>query len=131
VSGVLLDTHTVLWAGTEEGVTRLSAVAKRHIETRECFFSCASIPDMAIKHSLGNLRFPNDLTVKEYVELSIEKLRLMVLPVRVPESCLLALLPHHHHDPFDRVLIAQAKVNDLAILSRNSHFDRYDVQRVW
>jgi PIN domain nuclease of toxin-antitoxin system len=129
VSGVLLDTHAVLWAG--ESAARLSVVAKRHMDKSDCFFSCASIPEMSIKHSLGKLRFPSDLTLKEYVELSIEKLRLMVLPVRVPESCLLALLPHHHHDPFDRVLIAQAKVNDLAILSRNSHFDRYDVQRVW
>jgi PIN domain nuclease of toxin-antitoxin system len=131
VSGVLLDTHTVLWAGAEEGPARLSAIAKRHIETRECFFSCASILEMAIKHSHGKLKFPKDLTLKEYVELSIEKLRLVILPIRVPESCLVALLPYHHHDPFDRILIAQAKVNDLAILSRDSRFDRYDVERVW
>jgi PIN domain nuclease of toxin-antitoxin system len=130
VSGVLLDTHTVLWA-TEEGSARLSPAAKRRIETGDCFFSCASILEMAIKHSLGKLTFPGDLTLKEYVELSIEKLRLVVLPIRVPESCLVALLPYHHHDPFDRILVAQAKVNELPILSRDSRFDRYDVERVW
>ena len=130
MSGVLLDTHTVLWA-TEEGAARLSPAAKRHIETGDCFFSCASILEMAIKHSLGKLRLPKDLTVKEYVEFSIEKLRLIVLPIRVPESCLVSLLPYHHSDPFDRILIAQAKVNELAILSRDSDFDGYDVERIW
>lgn len=69
MSGVLLDTHTVLWA-TEERTARLSPAAKRHIETGDCFFSCASILEMGIKHSLGKLTFPADLTVKEYVELS-------------------------------------------------------------
>lgn len=129
MSGVLLDTHAVLWAGGDAG--RLSTAAKRHIERSECFLSCASILEMAIKYSLGKLGFPNHLTLKGYVELSIEKLRLTILPIGLPESCLMALLPYHHYDPFDRILIAQAKVRDLAILSRDPHFDRYEVKRVW
>lgn len=124
-----MDTHVVLWAG--DNAARLSPAAKHHLEKSECFFSCASILEMAIKYSLAKLKFPSGLTMKQYVELSIEKLRLSILPIRMQESCLLALLPHHHHDPFDRILVAQANVNQLAIISRDANLDRYDVRRVW
>lgn len=129
MSRVLLDTHAVLWANA--GAKQLSAAARHHIQRCECLFSCASILELAIKHSLGKLRFPNDLAVRDYVDLAVQKLRLTVLPIQVAESCLLALLPYHHNDPFDRILIAQAKVNNLPVISRDTRFDSYGIERLW
>ena len=126
----LLDTHTILWALSGDG--RLSAEATRHYESVETgYFSIVSLWELGIKLGLRREDFrltegweetiPRELTRLGFLRLSVE-----------PEHCrLVSQLPRHHKDPFDRMLIAQAQERKLSIVSCDTKFDAYSVNRIW
>ncbi len=125
---LLLDTHAFLWFVA--GDKRLTRAARRAIEhdDAEIYLSVATVWEMAIKASLGRLTL--SLSVAEFVA---DKLRtgLRVLSVDWPHAAAVERLPFHHRDPFDRVLVAQAQVERLAIVTGDRVFRRYDVRVVW
>jgi PIN domain nuclease of toxin-antitoxin system len=126
---LLLDTHAVLWhlAGDQ----RLSETARAALLSpdHELMFSTASLWEIAIKVSLGRLVLidgwqdivPRELTANQIRRLPIEPVHCMTV----------SSLPFHHRDPFDRMLIAQAMVEDLVVLSRDPSFRRYSVTQLW
>jgi PIN domain nuclease of toxin-antitoxin system len=126
---VLLDTHAFLWF--IEGSSNLSTAARGLIETssNQSLLSVASLWEMAIKISLGRLRLgqPFELLIREQLDLN----GIETLAIDLSHVAAVVTLPFHHRDPFDRLLIAQAIVEDIPLVSVDSAFDAYPVNRLW
>ncbi|MCU0542889.1 MAG: type II toxin-antitoxin system VapC family toxin [Oscillatoriaceae cyanobacterium Prado104] len=126
---LLLDTHTLIWFFA--GDSQLSSIARILIEDEDNnkLVSVASIWEMAIKNSKGSLTF--DLPFQAYIDqkLSLEDFNL--LNIDLDHLNAIVTMPFHHKDPFDRLLIAQAMVERIPILSKDSAFDAYSINRIW
>jgi PIN domain nuclease of toxin-antitoxin system len=125
---LLLDTHAFLWFVA--GHARLSRSARRALEQDEAtlFLSAASVWEMAIKASLGRLSLPE--TAAAYVAGKLQT-GMQMLPLEWSHAAAVETLPFHHRDPFDRVLVAQAQIEDLSIVSGDPVFRKYGVRVVW
>jgi len=116
---LLLDTHVLIW--WDEG-RRLAAEARRAIaDADSVYVSAASAWEVAIKTGLGRLR------PTRTVEQAVDESGFLELPVTFRHAERVGKLPPHHRDPFDRLLIAQADVEELTLVSRDSVFARYGV----
>ncbi len=126
---VLLDTHTFLW--WLDGDRRLSARGRRLIADAraEVFVSAASAWEIAIKAAAGKL--PGALDVAADVAGCIGSQGFRPLDITVGHAQRAGGLPPLHRDPFDRMLVAQALVEGLPLLSNDSVFDGYSVRRIW
>jgi PIN domain nuclease of toxin-antitoxin system len=121
---LLLDTHVLLWWLDDRPV--LGEEARRLIRTadNEVFVSTISAAEIAIKSSLGKLRAPADL------EQQLEQNAFTPLPLTVHHGLTVQALPWHHRDPFDRLLIAQGRCEDLPVLTADPAFTAYEVRVV-
>lgn len=126
---LLLDTHTFIWYVTDN--PRLSAHVKLLIEdeNNEKLVSIASIWEMAIKHSIGRLNF--SLPFMEFVRQQLTVSNIGLLEINIQHIEVVASLPLHHRDPFDRLIIAQSMAQQIPILSVDAIFDAYAIARVW
>jgi len=126
---VLLDTHSFLWLIT--GDERLSETAKQTFlnPDTQLFFSAASFWEICIKASLGKITLQSGWS--ETIQNEMLDNSIQWLPIEIPHCIEVAKLPFHHRDPFDRLLIAQAMVEDMHLLSRDSRFLAYAVPRIW
>jgi len=114
---LLLDTHVLIW--WDEG-RRLSPEARRAIRGAEAVYvSAASAWEIAIKIGLGRLR------PTRTVEQATAESGFLELPVTFRHTELVARLPEHHRDPFDRLLVAQAEAERLTLVTRDPVFLRY------
>lgn len=123
---ILLDTHVFLWAIS--GDRRLSR-AHREIysnATSELYLSVASVWEILIKTALGKLPLPTP--VAPYISSQMEANRVSSLPIRLPHLIELEMLPQVHRDPFDRMLVAQARSEGIPIVSSDASFRKYDVK---
>lgn len=125
---VLLDTHAFLWFVS--GDRRLGARVRRALEEADArpLLSLASVWELAIKSSLGRLTVPATLGAYLAEKLSTN---LELLPIDLSHAVRIEALPFHHHDPFDRLLIAQALAERLPIATRDRVFTKYGVDVVW
>jgi PIN domain nuclease of toxin-antitoxin system len=125
----LLDTHTFIWADSEPA--RLSSRAAALIQDPDntILVSVASLWEMQIKLQAGKLTLR--LPLPGIVEHQHKNNRIELLPIMLPHVLALDGLPLHHKDPFDRILIAQAHVEKLTLLSHDSIFVQYGVTVVW
>jgi PIN domain nuclease of toxin-antitoxin system len=121
---VLIDSHALLWfvAGDRKRIARALRV---RIEAEVTTVSTASLWEIAIKTGLGKLDAPDDLPAR------IQQLGFELLTVSAEHAWRVRDLPPHHGDPFDRLLIAQAQVERLPIVTADPAFDAYDVTVVW
>jgi len=126
---VLLDTHAFLWWVLDD--SRLSRRVRDVVgdPRNDVFFSVASAWELAIKAALGRLELPGALEDLLPEQLTLNGFR--VLPVTLAHAMAVARLPHHHHDPFDRLLVAQARVEGLRLVTRDRQLARYGVDRIW
>lgn len=126
---LLLDTHTFLWFALNH--TSLGAMARDHINDpgNDVLLSPASFWEIAIKISLGKYQLPEPFD--DFIDQQITENDLGVLPISVAHAAVVAGLPFHHKDPFDRLIIAQAIVEGVPILSVDGIFDSYPVTRIW
>ena len=124
---LLLDTQAFLWWVTDDA--RLSKRASRAIAASPCLLSVASCWEMAIKASLGKLELPGQ--VSRFVQEQLEVNGFNLLPVSLEHAGGVAGLPFHHRDPFDRLLAAQARYDELDIVSSDPIFTKYGVKRIW
>lgn len=124
----LLDTHTFIWY--VNGDTELSQNAKTAIEADDTinFVSIASLWEMAIKISLGKLELK---TPFNQIGRQIEANGFEVLPITLEDTMTLSLLPFHHRDPFDRIIIVQNFNNGLNLISKDKIFDLYRAKVIW
>lgn len=118
---LLLDTHTLLWVF--DGSGRLSRAAARVVADgrNQVFVSAATAWEIAIKSSLGKLRVRGDY------ERGLEEYRFRELPVTTKHALAVRDLPLHHRDPFDRLLVVQAKLEKLTMVTRDRRFNEYEV----
>lgn len=106
---------------------RFSESSRALIENtdNELYLSAASAWEIAIKCSLGKLRLPEPPV--RYVPARMETLRTLALSIEHAHALQVSTLPMHHRDPFDRLLIAQAQIEELPVLTADPLFSRYDV----
>ena len=124
----LIDTQAFIWYAT--GDNQLSQRAKNIIESSDVrFVSIASVWEMAIKVSIGKLNFK--VPFKDFILEQVAIGKYELLNINTPHIFQLTNLSHHHKDPFDRILIAQAISENIPIVSIDVAFDNYGVQRIW
>lgn len=125
----LLDTHTFLWAA--QGSEQLSAVAREFVAdtANEILFSAASALEIAVKVGKGRLELPEP--VDHYLRDRLDAFALEALPITVTHAVRAAMLPPHHRDPWDRLLVAQAIVEGVPLVSSDPAIARYDVEIIW
>ncbi len=125
----LLDTHTFLWWITDD--TSLLDKAKKIITNVDStlFLSAASGWEIAIKARLGKITLPDDITTFIYEQISINAIN--ELPIRINHTLQTYLLPEHHRDPFDRILVSQSLLEMLPIITGDSLISKYKVKVIW
>ena len=126
---ILLDTHTFLWWITDD--RQLSASARDFIRDKknDLLLSSASAWEIAIKTSLGKLPLPESPEVFIPRHMRINQFR--PLPISVDHALAVSALPHHHRDPFDRLLVAQAQMENIPLRSADPILRSYAVQILW
>ncbi len=122
---LLADSHVLLWHVLDDPRLGPKPTALIEAEDAEVMVSIASLWEIAIKSALGKLDAPADLPER------VEELGFHLLPVAPGHAWHVRSLPHHHGDPFDRLLIAQAQLERLPIVTADAAFDDYDVAVVW
>jgi PIN domain nuclease of toxin-antitoxin system len=126
---LLLDTHILIWAVDQP--TNLSTAAATTLQdpANERFLSAGALWEIAIKVGLGKLTLSQPY--RQWIEKAIADLRLAVLPITIDHAEVLTGLPHHHRDPFDRLLVAQSLVEIMPLVSADSQLDSYAITRIW
>jgi len=124
----LLDTHTIIWF--INGDLELSKKARNLIEKDSAanFVSVASLWEIAIKVSLGKLELNGAFSE---IKTQLDQNGFQLLPITWEDTLLVASLPFHHRDPFDRILIAQSISNNLNIITKDDQFKNYAVSLIW
>ncbi len=126
---VLLDTHAFLWFVS--GSAQLSPRAQALIAdpTTEPLLSIASVWEMAIKISLGKLTI--DAPFHTFISAQLRRNGIALLGISVDHTNQVVSMPFHHRDPFDRLLVAQAIVEQVPIVSADTVFSTYSTNRIW
>jgi PIN domain nuclease of toxin-antitoxin system len=126
---VLLDTHAFLWAVM--GSDRLSDRARDLIDdpANDLWLSAASAYELAVKAAKGHLQLPEDPA--SYIRTRVATMGLRQLPVTVEHAAAAAMLPPIHADPWDRLLVAQSRLEALPILTADQTIKCYDVETIW
>ena len=121
---LLLDTHVFLWWRMNDPA--LDSRAKDAIRAADLVFvSASSAWEAAIKSALGKLRLP------ESIETGVLDSGFERLPIGFSHAEAAATLPKHHNDPFDRMLIAQAVIEGLTLVTHDRKLEAYDVPIIW
>ena len=126
---LLLDTHTFLWLDGSPEHLSPAALAACEDPTNELYLSVVSAWEIQIKHQINRLQL--DVPLEEMIQGQQAANDLKILPVELPHVYTLRQLPLHHHDPFDRLLIAQAKAEQMRLVSADSQFEPYLVDVIW
>lgn len=126
---LLLDTHTLLWLLT--GSADFSRKAREAVADtgNEKLLSVGSLWEITIKVSKERLEF--DRPLADFLTWVQTHPQIQMLPIRPPHLLWLATLPHHHRDPFDRLIVAQALSEECTLVSRDTQLDAYGVSRLW
>lgn len=125
----LLDTHAFLWFVLNDSQLSPKALQLIVKPAHDILISPASYWEIAIKVSLGKYQIPGSFQV--WMEQQIVANAFQILPITVAHAAMVATLPFHHRDPFDRLLIAQSLTEQIAIVSADRVFDSYFVLREW
>ncbi len=116
----LADTHILLWALSDDA--RLTKPHRDILESNaEIIISAASIWEIAIKKSIGKLRVPDNLPNL------LPRAGFQILPITAQHADAVSLLPFHHNDPFDRLIIGQAQIEKLPIIGVDKRFSDYNI----
>ena len=126
---LLLDTHVFLW--WNEASPRLSPRASELLsdQTNSLFLSVASAWEIVLKVHVGKLKLPS--TAAAYIPARLAHYGIGAIPVSLAHVLAAEPLPVHHRDPFDRILVAQAQVERLAVVTHDPQILKYDVETVW
>lgn len=124
---LLLDTHALIW--WLEDSPRLSGEANRAVSDGSVFVSAASVWEIAIKFRIGKL--PGMVWLLRDLDAILKFEAFDPLPITMAHAHRAGLLPGPHRDPFDRMLIAQALIEDLTLVSKETLFDAYPIRRLW
>lgn len=126
---VLLDTHTLIWAVDDPSRLPPAAVVTLQNPTNQLMVSAATVWEVAIKTAIGKLSLSGPY--RQWMTKALTALGAAVVPVDVEYADRQAGLPFHHRDPFDRLLVAQALVESVPLVSGDTQLDPYGVTRIW
>jgi PIN domain nuclease of toxin-antitoxin system len=126
---LILDTSALLWVLLTPA--NLSATAARLLSdpANLLFVSVASLWEITIKVGIGKLAIPNS-DIEEVIA-NLAAFRIRVLPIRSEDLKALQALPPHHKDPFDRIIVAQAQVEGIPIVTTDQRIQQYAVRVLW
>ena len=125
----LLDTNAFLQGIGKSTVSSNAAQAIMTSKEAILFLSIASIWEISVKVGIQKLKLP--LPLDDFLKNNLLQLKITLLPIRFSHAVASGLLPYHHRDPFDRLIIAQALSEQLPIVSSDANFDRYGIKRIW
>ena len=126
---ILLDTHAFLWLVTDDPKVSAPAKAVFLENDNELLLSAVTGFEIAVKYSLGKLGLKEP--PEQFISKRIQANALIPLAITIKHTVLLADLPFHHRDPFDRLLVAQALSDSLPILSADTLLSAYGIERIW
>jgi len=127
MTDVLLDTHVFVWALAEPKRVPERAWLLLRDPSRALALSIASVWELALESALGKLSLPAG--VQPFVAEGCRRTGVTLLGVDLAHVAEVERLPHHHRDPFDRMLVAQSRVEGMALLSFDAALDAYDLKR--
>jgi PIN domain nuclease of toxin-antitoxin system len=126
---LLIDTQSWLWWFAQPERLRPGTIDLIASEDNELWFSVASVWEMGIKVAMDKLPLPEP--IEQYVDSTVRELGANLLAINASHALTAARLPLHHRDPFDRMLIAQAQVEEMAIVTSDRVFEQYEAKIVW
>ena len=126
---LLLDSHALIWAADEPEKLSARALGLINDPAHDRPISAATIWEIAIKFGLGKL--PLSLPYRQWMDRAMADLVLVVLPITLDHAERQAILPWHHRDPFDRLLVAQAQIEGVPLVSADETLDPYGISRIW
>lgn len=126
---LLLDTHSFLWFVLNDASLSVSARSLISDPRNDVLISPATYWEIANKVSIGKYQLPGSFAAS--MDDQIARNDLTIPPITVGHAAVVASLPFHHKNPFDRLLIAQAIVENISVLSVDAAFDAYPVSRLW
>jgi PIN domain nuclease of toxin-antitoxin system len=126
---LLLDTHALIWAVDQPAQLGPEGRAVLEDASNELLLSAATIWEIAIKVGLGKLSL--SMPYREWMNQAMADLQVVVLPVTVEYADAQARLPNHHRDPFDRLLVVQAQLEGVPLISGDPVFDQCAIPRLW
>jgi PIN domain nuclease of toxin-antitoxin system len=126
---LLLDTQCLLWWFTEPERLNSNTIEQIVLEGNELFFSVASAWEIAIKVGIGKL--PLSEPVDTYIASRMQRLGAKYLDIVFPHACRVATLPLLHRDPFDRILVAQAQIEKMTLVTADEILTQYQVELLW
>ncbi|MBV8265493.1 MAG: type II toxin-antitoxin system VapC family toxin [Planctomycetaceae bacterium] len=126
---LLLDTHALIWAVDQPSQLGPAAVLALQDPSNDLLLSVGTIWEIAIKVGLKKLAL--SLPYRQWMGQAMADLGVSALPITVEFADVQAGLPSHHKDPFDRLLVAQAQVENVLLVSVDSIFDQYGITRLW
>lgn len=126
---VLLDSHAVIWWVDQDSLLSMASHAAIADPANELLVSAATVWEIAIK--LGMAKLSLSMPYRQWMNQALTGLQASLLPVTVEYAERQAELPSHHRDPFDRLLIAQALVEEVPVVSADATFEQYGVTRIW
>ena len=124
----LLDTHCWLWLQTDRERFDAELLASLAARTSQRYLSAASVWEIVIKHAIGKLPLPEPPAI--YVPERMRVSGFRELPISHAHALAVGVLPPHHRDPFDRVLVAQARSEGLTLVTADSTFTDHDVRLI-
>jgi PIN domain nuclease of toxin-antitoxin system len=122
---LLLDTHCFLWLQISPERFSDDHLALLQAGENRLFLSAASAWEITVKHALGKLHLPAPPAI--YLPTRMSTAGVEGLPVHIAHATRVGDLPSHHRDPFDRLLVAQAQVDNLTLVTADAQLDAYDV----
>lgn len=126
---LLFDTHSFIWWADEPAKLSAAALAALEDESNRLLLSDVSVWEMQIKVQLGKMSLK--LPIEDLISSQQKNNGVEVLQITTEHILALDALPLHHKDPFDRLLIAQSKVEDLTIVTRDTKFPSYGAKLLW
>jgi PIN domain nuclease of toxin-antitoxin system len=126
---LLLDTHTLFWSVEDPSQLSATAINTMQDPANQQLLSAATVWELAIKAGQGKIILA--MPYRQWMETAIADLKLEILPVTVEYAERQSVLPPHHKDPFDRLMMAQALVNGIAVVGADETFDAYGVTCIW
>ena len=126
---LLLDTHAFIWLNDDVSQLSEKVIALCNSGEHEFFLSITSAWEIHIKTQLGKLELA--MPIEQLVKKNIEENHIYLLPINLPHIARLEKLPAYHKDPFDRMIIAQAMIENFTIVSIDRAFANYAVPVIW
>ncbi len=125
----LIDAHALIWYVDQDHLLSPKAHAAITDPANDLLLSAGSIWEIAIKVGLKKLTLSQPF--RPWMEKAMADLGVAVLPITVESADVQAQLPNHHRDPFDRLLVAQAQVESVSVVSADAILDQYGINRIW